>query len=45
LFQLNEFLNWVRTETQRRGLSQQQLLGHLRDEIRKQVLAEPENKS
>jgi hypothetical protein len=32
-------LNWVRIETQRRGLSPQELLDHLRDEIRKQVLA------
>ena len=33
-------LNWVRIETQRRGLSPQELLDYLRDEIRKQVLAE-----
>jgi hypothetical protein len=33
-------LNWVRIETQRRSLSPQELLDYLRDEIRKQVLAE-----
>ena len=32
-------LNWVRIETQRRGLSPQELLDYLRDEIRKQVSA------
>ena len=31
-------LNWVRIETQRRGLSPQELLDYLRDEIRQQVL-------
>jgi hypothetical protein len=34
-------LNWARTETQRRNLSPQALLAYLRDEICKQVLAEP----
>jgi hypothetical protein len=34
-------LGWIRGETQRRGVSPQQLLEHLRDETRKQVLAEP----
>jgi hypothetical protein len=33
-------LNWVRIETQRQGLSPRELLDYLRDEIRKQVLAE-----
>jgi hypothetical protein len=33
-------LNWVRIETQQRGLSSQELLEYLRDEIRKQVLAD-----
>ena len=33
-------LNWVRIETHRRGLSPSELLDYLRDEIRKQVLAE-----
>jgi len=31
-------MNWARTETQRRGLTPQQLLNYLRDEICKQVL-------
>jgi hypothetical protein len=34
-------LNWVRMETQRQGLSPSELLGCLRDEVRKQVLTEP----
>lgn len=33
-------LNWARIETQRRGLSAPDLLDSLRDEIRKQALAE-----
>jgi hypothetical protein len=33
-------LNWVKIETQRRGLSPSELLGHLRAAVRKQVLAE-----
>jgi hypothetical protein len=33
-------LNWVRMETQRRGLSLSKLLGYLRDAVRQQVLAE-----
>jgi hypothetical protein len=31
---------WIRTEMERRGLKQAELLDHLRDEVRKQVLAE-----
>jgi hypothetical protein len=31
-------LSWVRTETQRRGISPSELLEGLRDELRKQVL-------
>jgi hypothetical protein len=34
-------LNWVRIETQRRGISPSDLLESLRDEVRKQVLDEP----
>lgn len=34
-------LRWARTETQRRGMTPQELLNHLRDEISKQVLAGP----
>lgn len=33
-------LDWVRIETQRRGLSPSELLDYLRNEIRKQVLSE-----
>ncbi|MGA2246864.1 MAG: hypothetical protein ABSH48_17870 [Verrucomicrobiota bacterium] len=35
-------LNWARTETRRRNLTPQELLTHLRDEICKQVLGEPD---
>jgi hypothetical protein len=38
-------LNWVRSETQRRGLSSQELLDYLRDEIRKQVMAESDQEN
>ena len=41
LLQLWRLLNWARIETKRRGMSPQELLGYLRDEICKQVLAEP----
>lgn len=41
LVQLWRLLNWARIETKRRGLSPRELLGYLRDEICKQVLAEP----
>ncbi|MGA9777109.1 MAG: hypothetical protein ACLPRE_02240 [Limisphaerales bacterium] len=34
-------LNWVKTETQRRGASPSELLEYLRDKVRKQVLGEP----
>jgi hypothetical protein len=36
-----QVLEWIRMEMARRGVSQAELLGCLRDEIRKQVLAEP----
>lgn len=39
--QLWRLLNWARIETKRRGMSPQELLSYLRDEICKQVLAEP----
>jgi hypothetical protein len=41
LLQLWRLLNWTRTEMQRRGLSQAELLNYLRLKVRKQVLAEP----
>jgi hypothetical protein len=33
-------MEWIRTEMGRRGAKQAELLDHLRDEVRKQVLAE-----
>ena len=42
LIQLWSLLNWARHETKRRGLTPQELLNHLRDEITKQVLAAPD---
>jgi len=42
LAQLWSLLNWAKTETQRRGMTPQELLNYLRDEIRKQVLAAPD---
>ena len=41
LSQLWSLLDWARIETLRRGLSLQELLNHLRDEICRQVLATP----
>ena len=41
LLQLWRLLRWARAETHRRGISPQELLGYLRDEICKQVLAAP----
>jgi len=41
LTQLWSLLAWARVETRRRGLSPQDLLNYLRDEISKQVLAAP----
>lgn len=37
-----QFLEWLKIEMERRRLSQAELLGYLRDEIHKQVLAEPD---
>lgn len=39
--QLWRLLSWARGETQRRGMSPQELLNYLREEICKQVLAGP----
>jgi len=39
--QLWRLLNWARTETRRRGMTPQELLTYLREEICKHVLAEP----
>jgi len=35
-------MNWARIETQKRGQTVQELLNYLREEIRKQVLATPD---
>jgi|ERR1017187_6138342 hypothetical protein len=42
LVQMWRLLNWASVETKRRGMSQEELLNHVRAEIRKQVQAEPE---
>jgi hypothetical protein len=44
LLRLWSLLNWARVETRKRGMTMEQLLSYLRDEIRKQVLAEPGGK-
>jgi hypothetical protein len=36
-----DFLAWTKRELQRRDLSAGELLGHLREQIRRQVLAAP----
>ena len=41
LRQLWPLMNWARAETQRRGQTLEELLNYLREEIRKQVLGEP----
>ena len=41
LSQIHLLLKWVRTETERRGLSPRKLIDYVRDEVRKQVLADP----
>src|SRR5664279_1262541 len=38
LIQMWRLLNWARVETKRRGTSQEELLNHVRLEIRRQVL-------
>ena len=43
LSRLWSLLSWARSETERRGLTPQELLNHLRDEITKQVLATPDS--
>jgi hypothetical protein len=40
-FRLWSLLAWARIETQKRGMTPQELLNYLRDEICKQVLAAP----
>ncbi len=43
LLQLWRMLNWAKIETKRRGIGQQELLGYLREEICRQVLAGTKN--
>jgi hypothetical protein len=40
LSKIHLVLKWIRVESERRGLSPMELLGYLRDEVRKQVLAD-----
>jgi hypothetical protein len=42
LSQLWSLLNWAKAETAKRGMTPRELLNYLRDEICKQVLAEPD---
>ncbi|SPE50077.1 hypothetical protein SBV1_1050003 [Verrucomicrobia bacterium] len=42
LSELWPLLNWARVETKRRGMTARELLNYLRDEICKQVLAQPD---
>jgi len=42
LAQAHLFLEWIQSETRRRGINQRELLEHIRDEVHKRVLAEPE---
>jgi hypothetical protein len=41
LSQTHLILEWIRTESERRGSNPTEILDYLRDEVRKQVLAEP----
>jgi hypothetical protein len=38
LSQIHLVLKWIRTETERRGLSPKELMGYVRNEVRRQVL-------
>jgi hypothetical protein len=42
LSQRHSLLNWVRIESQRQGLDPQKLLGCVRNKMREQIIAEPE---
>lgn len=41
LVQMWRLLHWAKSESERRGITYKELLAYVRDEIRKQVLAEP----
>jgi len=43
LSRLWQLMNWAKIETARRGLTLEQLLNYLREEIRKQVLGAPDS--
>lgn len=45
LFQLWSLLDWARIETQKRKLTPRELLNYLRDELREQVLAVPDQEA
>jgi len=45
LAQTHRFLEWIQFETRRRGVNQRDLLEHLRDEVRKQVLSKPDSRT
>jgi hypothetical protein len=36
-----ELLNWIQVETRTRGVNPSELLGYLRDEVRRQALGDP----
>ena len=40
LSKIHLVLKWIKVESERRGLSQRELLEHVRDEVRKRVLAD-----
>ena len=39
--QINLVLRWIKEETKRRSMSPKQIMGYIRNEIRKRVLADP----
>lgn len=45
LLRLWSLLNWAKTETKKRGMTPQELLNYLRDEICRRVLAAPDSES
>jgi hypothetical protein len=41
--EIHLMLEWMRVETERRGVNPSELLEHVRDEVRKRALAEPDH--
>lgn len=41
LSKIHLVLKWIKEETKRRGLSSKELMGYVRDEVRKRVLTDP----